>query len=873
MERPSSEVQAKPAAGARARPTIGVLAVWFGDLYEVQIVSGLLEAARQYDVNVLCLTAGDLHSPNPLFARRNVLFDLVGPDNVDGLVIFSASIGISLSPLELSRFCMRYRPLPMVSLAVELPGTGIQALLVDNEAGMSAAVNHLIQVHGHRRIAFIQGPELNADAQQRFRVYTKVLAERGLPFDPALVAPGNFSVPSGAAAVQLLLDERQADVQAIVAADDTMALGALQALQARGVRVPEEIALVGFDDLTGAQAVTPPLTTVSQSLHEQGRRAFELVWSQLRGETVPDRVVLPARLVVRESCGCLSAMARQAIAPVGQAASQMDSPLESPFEHVASEGTEFQLSEADRGGSAGEWERPLIEAFWSDLNGASSGAFFSALKAALAQLSESGDNTAVVQAKISALRRRLLPGLMGDAEKLVRAENLWHPARVLTTEAFYRAEVHQRLSAEKRALNLSALGQALIATLSIEEVTSVLAEHLPRLGIRQGCVVLYGERSHLSEEFRWVLAYDERGQIDKPGKLERHFPARRFWPRGVWPPGGEPRHMIVEPLFFGEEQLGYALFEMAPGEDLLYEGLREQISGALKAALLNQQVLEREAEREQLLSELRQRADQLAQAYHDLQENQQQLLLVEKMASLGRLTAGIAHELNTPLAAIRATYAELESLVEEYQHSVGDAEMTTEDHAAVAREMAAAIRLGLQAAQRAAAFVRGIKFQTRAGASVERHPFEVISVMEDTLLLLSHALQQANCTIEFTHAPGSLELLGSPDQLARVVTNLVTNAIEASAAKGGGVIRLQLDRDEAGVELIVRDEGVGIAAHVLPKIFDPMFTTKPFGQGTGLGLSIVHDIVVGEFGGTIHVDSREGEGTMFTLRFPSAHSG
>jgi two-component system NtrC family sensor kinase len=134
-------------------------------------------------------------------------------------------------------------------------------------------------------------------------------------------------------------------------------------------------------------------------------------------------------------------------------------------------------------------------------------------------------------------------------------------------------------------------------------------------------------------------------------------------------------------------------------------------------------------------------------------------------------------------------------------------------------------------------------------------------------LLLSHAIRHEKCTIEFKKSGSDIWLVGGPGRLEQVVTNLVNNAIESSYPQGGP-ITLRLDKHSDFVELQVSDHGCGILPENLSKIFEPMFSTKPFGFSTGLGLTIVHDIVVGEFGGSIDVNSRVGEGTTFTMHFP-----
>ena len=262
------------------------------------------------------------------------------------------------------------------------------------------------------------------------------------------------------------------------------------------------------------------------------------------------------------------------------------------------------------------------------------------------------------------------------------------------------------------------------------------------------------------------------------------------------------------------------------------------------------------------------RSRELSEAYKALKDNQERSLLSEKMASLGRLTAGIAHEMNTPLAALRAALVELGNLTDEYEKSIGDPSVDSHDHAEIAEEMKASIKLANSAADRASGFVKGIKTQTRNIGQVESQLFNAVPVIEDSLLLLNHALLKAKCSLGFEHSSKRIDLIGSPGQLAQVLTNLVTNAIDASEEKGKGSIAIILEPRADGIELCVADKGMGIPPQNLSRIFDPLFTTKPIGQGTGLGLTIVHDIIVSEFGGKIDVASELGEGTTFTLSFP-----
>jgi signal transduction histidine kinase len=289
---------------------------------------------------------------------------------------------------------------------------------------------------------------------------------------------------------------------------------------------------------------------------------------------------------------------------------------------------------------------------------------------------------------------------------------------------------------------------------------------------------------------------------------------------------------------------------------------------AIGLNMLSEELQAEIVRRQQTEAALRQRTTDLETSNRIQQEQQAKLVASEKMASLGRLTAGMAHEMNTPLAAVRASLQELDHLIQEYQAGIDDPALTPDDHREIAAEMQRAVQLADSGTERVAQFVRGIKSQTRDLEPHERVRFLAAPAIQEALSLLAHALRQGNCTADFEAPDDEIELYSSPARLAQVVTNLVMNAIDASAPKGGPII-LRLRQDPTGVELRVSDTGQGISSENLSRIFDPMFTTKPFGESTGLGLTIVYDIVTGDFGGTIEVVSQPGQGATFILHFPN----
>ncbi len=216
---------------------------------------------------------------------------------VDGLIVLAGR----LSNEALASYAQQ---VPMVVVGRALRTERIFSIDLDNRTGGLLATQHLIE-RGHRRIAFIAGIPLHQDALDREAGYRDALARAGIAFDPALVLEGDFTEAGGLAAVDRLLQSGVA-FSAIFAANDQMAIGAGLGLYRRQLRVPDDVALVGFDDLTLGQYAVPPLTTVRQSIYEIGCEAAAAMLAMLQG-TVPVVDLPPPELVVRESTRCATA--------------------------------------------------------------------------------------------------------------------------------------------------------------------------------------------------------------------------------------------------------------------------------------------------------------------------------------------------------------------------------------------------------------------------------------------------------------------------------------------------------------------------------------------------------------------------------------
>lgn len=218
--------------------------------------------------------------------------DVLRSRRVDGIIVLTGR----LSDQALKSYA---KSLPVVVTGRNISGPGLSSLNFDNFEGGRLATQHLADL-GHRRIAFISGDTEHPDANERLRGYRAALKASGIACDANLVVPGGYQEVDGLQAVNHLLSTRQR-FSAIFAANDQMALGALLGLHGHSLRVPDDISLVGFDNLPNSMYTTPPLTTIDQPAFELGQLAASAMLSLLAGEKPVIEVPAP-RLIARESC-------------------------------------------------------------------------------------------------------------------------------------------------------------------------------------------------------------------------------------------------------------------------------------------------------------------------------------------------------------------------------------------------------------------------------------------------------------------------------------------------------------------------------------------------------------------------------------------
>jgi DNA-binding LacI/PurR family transcriptional regulator len=292
-----SELHYRPQSAAqvlasRKTNTIGLLFQGISGDFFSPMLRGIEATARECNHKLLIYS-----TQGPENFDKTIPLPL-GEHNTDGVIVYVDSIPKD----ELVRLAQMNFPVVLIH---QSPPKGIQIpwVTVENKSGARKIVDHLIEVHNYHRIALLAGDENHEDAYWREMGYRESLENHKIPFDPELFAVGGFDREKAKKAVTKWLNNHQ-KIDAIFASDDDSAIGAIMAINEAGFKVPDDIAVVGFDDIDLSRFLTPPLTTVQSPIEQVGRKAIELLVDQIHGKKTDSLVILPTKVIVRQSCGC-----------------------------------------------------------------------------------------------------------------------------------------------------------------------------------------------------------------------------------------------------------------------------------------------------------------------------------------------------------------------------------------------------------------------------------------------------------------------------------------------------------------------------------------------------------------------------------------
>ncbi len=582
----------------RGRPTIGILPGWSGlagiipDRYLASILKGIQSAARVKQCHLLLAwglgrvyqSGGDTYPAWPQLAPDSD-FVPVGPWNTDGLIVYAP-----LRNETRSRYLQELsdKGFPVLYLATGEKGPTISA---DNRTGIHQAVAHLVN-HGHRHIAFVAGdPADTGDSEMRLQAYHAALAEHNLETHAELIVHGWHTYSGGYDAAAKMVNSG-VKFSALIASDDNSAVGAMQAFRDRGLHIPDDVAVIGFDDQPDAVAQIPPLASIHVPLTMIGEQALMLMFDHLVGGHDLQSVQIPTRIVPRQSCGCLPtfvsfAAGRKNMSELAAShAEARASDLQTVQQKLVSEmlatlppASLFPLGERTQ-----RLCMKLVQAFTTSLNEHNPVPFQFTLMGILQELEFEAEHIDSWQSIISVLRRDMmnLPAPWTQAQTQHLAEDLLHQARAAISESAQRQDYRHQYHWEIAAQAISQLTARLSASLDERQAVQLLIAQLPSVGIRHVRVALF-ERDQ-ADTVAWSILLNWHAE-----EASQRFPTREFPPVGLYPED-ELLSLVLVPLVFQDEAFGYVAFDA--GNLGPCEILARQLAATFKAARLHTQVLE-----------------------------------------------------------------------------------------------------------------------------------------------------------------------------------------------------------------------------------------------------------------------------------------
>jgi DNA-binding LacI/PurR family transcriptional regulator/signal transduction histidine kinase/ActR/RegA family two-component response regulator len=786
-----------------------------GDDYQGGLRRGVEQSCLERDIDLWVYAGRTDWTPSGMAQRQ--VYELVDPSRIDGIVVAAGCIA-SHAPLEQVLGGIRRRcPVPLCAVGQCCPG--VPSILVDNVSGAARMVDHLVRDHGCRRLAYVAGPPEHEESEQRLRGTRDALGRHGLDLDPAAIGHGDFLAHTGREVVAEFL-RRRTPFDAIITANDDMAVGALEVLRACGIGCPEQVAVAGFDDAAQGRFSQPALTTIRQPVARLGAAAVARLVQMWEGHGVPSCLELDTELVIRESCGCHPA-----------ASSRMFGAPSELIELVALLTPLFDDPAERR-----HWSEELAHAVRAECVG-EPGALLAAFEGLVGRLPHPHVPIHDLQRVIGVLRRH--------AEARAGCpppEDAFHAARVLVSGHASRRTKQQQLRNKYLLDELRVNWERLGTSLTLPSLKHALTAELPRLGIHDALISLHSPDA--PQRLVPFLCLENGVPVNRP---EQEYPAELLLPPGALE-ARERRSLTVLPLTFESEQLGVAVLNLSPGLEV-YTLLREQIGSAVKTVYLHQDVLRQERLQAQTQEEKRATA--------------------ERLRSVSLIAGGVAHDLNNVLGPLIA-------LPETIQH-----DLVAGAVGAVPPIVLEDLDTIRQAGQRAAHMIRDLlalgrpdgmpqtTLDLRRLLAAEHRTFTGLCASEPRIAVFVD--------------PGSIPLVvrSSKPQLVRAVSNLIINAVDAIHERGTITIRALLhtvDQCLEGIECIepghyavieVQDSGCGIPEAELPRVLEPFFTAKrrAGSTGTGLGLAIVHRIAK-DSKGYVRVQSRVGEGSKFSLYLP-----
>jgi len=547
-----------------------------------QIIAGVESVARDSDLNLLCFKTNSVSSTENLANSIMLPFDIINKKNVDGLIVMSEVISRYMGSKWISNLVKKYYPLPLVSIGLKIKN--VPSVITLKEKGLNELISHLVKQHGKHNISLISGPKDNPVMQNLLKAYTKSMKDFKLPLNPQLLVEGDFDYYSGKNAVNTLLDERKVSFDTVITLNNEVALGVIIALQERGLRVPNQISVVGFEDQKTNGDELLPLTVVKIPFFKLGQTAAELLHKQILGEKVPYTTALATELIIRESCGCMPVLhniqSERRISPVETIPSKIK-----PFSRINKKQMVSKILKQhprltmQRRKLVKELIQELIESLTEDITAKTSHRFIIKWKEFLYQHIATGIHAMSILNILSSLREFIYDG-MKEASVLHVLDDIIYKAVLIAGGVLKKADSVKNVKELEQGKIIEKIEEELLMALDVDKLAAIICERFPLIDINSCYISLYEEIQDPLCYSRLLIAFSKK-HLKHINQKDTRFLTNRLVPLGLLP-ANRRYTFFIETLSHDNEPLGLLLIELKKTNLKLCEFLKKRLSTALK---------------------------------------------------------------------------------------------------------------------------------------------------------------------------------------------------------------------------------------------------------------------------------------------------
>ncbi len=465
---------------------------------------------------------------------------------------------------------------------------GYPSVIVDNYCGMQDLITHLIEIHKYKKIAFIRGPENNTEAGIRFNAYRDTLDKFQIPLDDNLIVPGEFFGEVGKKAVITLIEERKVEFEAVVASNDFVAMQIIQELDYKGIKVPEDIAVVGFDNIREGQYLARPLTTVNQPLFDLGYQSLKTLLAVLSDRKSEEKTELPSRLIVRRSCGCPDSLHSEGLfVNIIRNSAGLSDDLDSYKEFLIPEVENLlykQFSNIIDEKLRSEWASKLIDSLVEDIVKLKDNNFIIALENIVFEVITNRRDSDIWNEVILYIFNNIL-SVLKDEKRIRFVRELKIKAKNIIDNVGQMLDGYPMMRNKDKEFEFYVITQSLTAYFEIEKLSNIILQNFPKLGIKSCYICLFqdNEQNKATRYSKAVIAYKNYAKISYKAD-EAVFLTSQIVPGGIKNLTYENPFIIMS-LEFKKDILGFVLFEISNSDREVFEMLTIQISNAIKSVL------------------------------------------------------------------------------------------------------------------------------------------------------------------------------------------------------------------------------------------------------------------------------------------------